>query len=297
MRIEHYRRRVSALWLITLLAAASFTEGHAAETLILYPKVTPPIQRIYSAIIEGIQNNLPKSDSLAITQDTQPAELTLSLRANSPVTIIALGKTTAEKIKQSGYKGQLIVAATLFDPGDYRGVSLAIDSRALIEKIHTLLPFIKRVFILDSPTRSRISLQPKNLNSEPRIIPFYDEDPLVITRKLAQLLEQEASPTDAILLPSHIDRNILYEMARLAWDNKIILLSTNLAHLKDGVLLAFYPDNVGMGKQIAAFSQAEHGEDFQSLRYLNSALNPTLAKHLGIDFSPAVLSQFELQVK
>ncbi|MCK5190074.1 MAG: hypothetical protein KAR12_08460, partial [Methylococcales bacterium] len=72
---------------------------------------------------------------------------------------------------------------------------------------------------------------------------------------------------------------------------------TNLAHLKEGILMAFYPDNTGMGRQIGSFVIEHKNQDYQTLAHIHVALNPSIARHLGLEFAPDALNQFQLLVK
>ena len=296
MRPEICRRLVNAI-LIVLQFASTACLAEETRTIIIYPNVKAPIQRIYISIIEGIKQVSPQSEILAIDYDTQPTQLEVTLQKIKPDKIITLGRTMAEKVAQTDHRDQMIVAAALFDPVEYPGVSLAIDSRILLKKIKSLLPFVKKVFVIDDPLHPSITVYPENLQGQPLITPLYHKDPLVNTRVLWKLLDKDATKSDAIMLPSHLDRDILYELAQLAWEKKITLLSTNLAHLKEGILMAFYPDNTGMGRQIGSFVIEHKNQGYQSLAHIHVALNPSIARHLGLEFSPDVLNQFQLLVK
>ncbi len=296
MRSEICKRLIIAI-LINLLIVGIACPAEQTRTLIIYPNVKAPLQRIYTRIIEGINQVSLQSKILTINIDTQPSQLEATLQQIKPEKIITLGRTTAEKVAQTDYRDQMIVAAALFDPFEYSGISLAIDSRILLKKIKTLLPFVNNVFVIDYPSQPSIRIYSENLQGQPLITPLYHKDPLVNTQVLWKLLDKNASKSDAIILPSHLDRDILYELVQLAWEKKIILLSTNLAHLKEGVLMAFYPDNTGMGRQIGSFVIEHKAPGYESLSYIHVALNPTIAKHLGLKFAPDVLSQFQLLVK
>jgi len=296
MRPEICKRLIIAC-LIAMQIAGSACRAEGTRTLIIHPNVKAPAQRIYANIIEGIKQASPLSDSLAIDKNTQSSQLEVNLEKINPDKIIVLGRTMAEKITQTDYRNKMIVAAALFGPDEYPGVSLSIDSRVLLKKIKSLLPFVKKVFVIDDPIQPSITLYPENLRDQPLFTPLYHKDPLINAQALWKLLDKDASTLDAILLPSDLDRDILYELAQLAWEKKIILLSTNLAHLKEGILMAFYPDNRGMGRQIGSFVIKHKNQDYQTLAHIHVALNPTIAKHLGLEFTPSALSQFRLQVK
>ena len=296
MRSEICRLAIAAALMILPIITA-VCQAESARTIIIFPRINAPVQRIYDTIIEGIQKTLPQSTPLSLDRSLQPAEVESAIRPFNPDKIIVLGRTTAEKVALSDYRDKMVVAGVLFEPDEYSGISLAIDSRRLLQEIKTTLPSIKRVFVVGSPRQPNIRIYPESLQGQPLIVPQIHEDPLINSRQLWQLLEQATHNTDAIILPSHLDRDILYELVQLAWRKKIILLSTNLAHLKEGVLMVFYPDNAGMGRQIGDFATQHSGPGFESLTHIQIALNPTVAKHLGLKFAPDALKRFKLQVK
>ncbi|WP_404357265.1 hypothetical protein [Methylotuvimicrobium sp. KM1] len=296
MRPEIYRRVIAAALMI-LSIIASVCHAESTRTIIIFPQVKAPTQRIFDAIIEGIEQTLPDSTPLTVDQRMQPEQLDSVLNSFNPERIIVLGRATADRIASSPHRDKMIVAGALFEPDEFAGVTLAIDSRRLLQEIKTILPSLRRVFVVGSPRQLHIRIYPASLRGQPAIVPELHEDPLINSRQLWQLLEQADPKTDAIILPSQLDRDILYELAQLAWQKKIILLSTNLAHLNQGVLMVFYPDNIGMGRQIGDFTIQHPGPGFESLTHIHIALNPTVAKHLGLSFAPQVLSRTPLQVK
>ncbi len=290
-------RRVIAVALMILPIIASVCQAEPTRTLIVLPQAKAPTQRIFDAIIEGIGQMLPDSTPLIVDHRMQPEQLDSVLNASNPERIIVLGRTTADRIASSPHRDKMIVAGALFEPDEFTGITLAIDSRRLLQEIKTILPSLRRVFVVGSPRQLHIRIYPESLNSQPSIVPELHQDPLTHSRRLWQLLEQADPKTDAILVPSQLDRDILYELAQLAWQKKVILLSTNLAHLNQGVLMVFYPDNIGMGRQIGDFTIQHPGSGFESLTHIHIALNPNVAKHLGLSFAPEVISRIQLQVK
>lgn len=296
MRPEICRHAIAATMMI-LSIIASVCQAESSRTVIVFPQVKAPTQRIYDAIIEGIKQTLPNSTPLSVDNPVQPDQLDSVLNSFNPERIIVLGRTTADRIASSTHRDKMIVAGALFEPDEFTGVTLAIDSRRLLQEIKTILPSIRHVFVFDSTRQLHIRIHPESLNSQPSIVPQLHEDPLINSRQLWQLLEKADPKIDAIILPSQLDRDILYELAQLAWQKKIILLSTNLAHLNQGVLMVFYPDNIGMGRQIGNFTTLHPGPGFESLTHIHIALNPTVAKHLGLSFTPEVLGRIQLQVK
>jgi len=115
-------------------------------------------------------------------------------------------------------------------------------------------------------------------------------------RLLGHLAEEEATTSDAVLIPANLPSNIFYEIAKIAWDRKIILLSTNLAHLESGVLMAFYPDPEGLGEQLGTLSNTGKFE-FENLNAVTAGLNQRVAQHLNIEIEASKLELFSVKLK
>jgi ABC-type uncharacterized transport system substrate-binding protein len=115
-------------------------------------------------------------------------------------------------------------------------------------------------------------------------------------RLLGHLVEEEATTSDAVLIPANLPSNIFYEIAKIAWDRKIILLSTNLAHLENGVLMAFYPDPEGLGEQLGVLANTGKFE-FENLKAVTAGLNQRVAQHLNIEIEASKLDLFSVKLK
>ena len=115
-------------------------------------------------------------------------------------------------------------------------------------------------------------------------------------RILGHLVEQEATIGDAVMVPANLPGNILFEITKIAWERHVILLSTNLAHLESGVLMVFYPDEIGLGEQLGTL--ANSGEPvFESLKWVHAALNQRVAQHLNLTIEAKALGQFSVKFK
>ena len=115
-------------------------------------------------------------------------------------------------------------------------------------------------------------------------------------RLLGQLVEQDATTSDAVLIPANLPGNILFEITKIAWDRKIILLSTNLSHLESGVLMVFYPDEEKLGEQLGNLANNSK-PGFENLQSVNAGLNQRVAQHLDIAVEASVLDQFSVKLK
>jgi putative ABC transport system substrate-binding protein len=85
-----------------------------------------------------------------------------------------------------------------------------------------------------------------------------------------------------------------------AWERDLAVFSSNLAHIKNGVLFALYPDNKNMGRSLAelALNQMHNGEStplgIMPLHDIFTAVNIRTAEHLGLKFTNQIRRDFNL---
>lgn len=247
----------------------------------------------YAQVIAGIEKI--NSHAQRIEVEGNSVNFQTLLDENRPDKVIALGKGVVDAIYNTSYRDRTFAGLMYFKSSDYRGVGLALDNRVLVEQLSRYLPSVKRIFIVQQAHYQTIDYIPNELMSSPMIEVREGVDSLDTIRVLGHLLE-DSNATDAVFIPANLPNNILYEVAKVAWDRKIILLSTNLGHLENGVLIAAYPDDVSLGEQLGRLVN-RNGPVYEGVKVISFALNRRVAQHLAIEFEPAVLDSFTLKVK
>ena len=106
------------------------------------------------------------------------------------------------------------------------------------------------------------------------------------------------------LLPDPVavdDRLILPLLLRGAWDQSILVFSSNPAHVRRGALFALFPDNKEMGKSLARMSEiyikggeASMDNNIVPLHDLQAAINVRTAEHIGLFISDEQRQKFSL---
>jgi hypothetical protein len=285
-------------WICRLLGGLFFLVscglyGQESPVLIVYPQVEEPLHGIYAAIIQGIEHKVSNTELLELPEGTHDAQGELD--RHHPSKIIALGKRVADTIGKSSYRGQTLVGMVHSNPSEAAGVSLALGSQDFAKRLAHLAPSIKRVFVVQEHTHPAITNSLVSA-STPAIIIREGGDMTATIRLLGHLVEEEATTSDAVLIPANLPSNIFYEIAKIAWDRKIILLSTNLAHLENGVLMAFYPDPEGLGEQLGVLANTGKFE-FENLKAVTAGLNQRVAQHLNIEIEASKLDLFSVKLK
>jgi hypothetical protein len=279
-------------WLFLLVSCSVYAQG--SPVLIVYPQVEEPLHGIYAGIIQGIKRKISNTELLELPDGTDDAQSELD--RHHPNKIIALSKRVAHTIGKSSYRGQTLVGMVHTNPSEAVGVSLAMDSQDFTKLLLHLAPFIKRIFVIQEHTHPAITSIRVDSASTPTIVIREGGDMTATIRLLGHLVEEEATTSDAVLVPANLPNNIFYEIAKIAWDRKIILLSTNLAHLESGVLMAFYPDPEGLGEQLGVLANTGKFE-FENLKAVSAGLNQRVAQHLTIEIEVSKLELFSVKLK
>jgi hypothetical protein len=279
---------------VLLLVFSCSLQGKEPQVLIVYPKVEEPLNSLYASVITGIGHKIRNSDLLALPEGITDAQS--ELEHHHPDKIIALGKRVADIVIKSQYRQQTFIGMVYANPSGTAGVSLAFESQAFANRLAQLCPVITRVFVVQENTHPAITRNLVAVASIPKVIIREGEDMIATIRILGHLVETEATSGDAVMVPANLPDNIFYEIAKIAWDRKITLLSTNLAHLEGGVLMVFYPDEVGLGEQLGALATTDN-PGFENLKTVNVGLNQRVAQHLNMAIEPAKLTQFSVTLK
>ncbi len=278
--------------LFCLLFISSPSDGKEPRIVVAYPVSDTTQALTYSHVIDGIEKVLGPTELLEVPEGADTVQTQLN-RFN-PDKVIVLGKRVAVAINKTAYPKPVLVGLAHFTPSEYSGVSLALDSRSLCTQLSRFLPAVKRVIVVQQAGHQAIV--PVVNETSPTLELREGSDQLATIRLLGHLVGEEATASDAVFIPANLPIDMLYEVAKVAWDKKIILLSTNLAQLDTGTLMGFYPDELALGVQLGQLAlQIKPG--YEGIKGIRLALNKKVAQHLGIYFDPATLDLIPVKIK
>jgi hypothetical protein len=212
-----------------------------------------------------------------------------------PDKIIALDKGAAELTAKTTYRYNAIAGLFPFDAKEFNGISLTMDINAVTERLARLTPAIKRVFIVQQKGFLSFSGNPK-AGASPVVVMLEGQDSLTTIRLLSHTIEQEATTSDAVFIPPNVPDDIMFKIGLSAWDKKIKLLSVNMWHLENGVLMIFFPEPVALGERLAE-QVVKPQLGYSTVTNIAAGLNRRLAQHHDVDFTPETENQFEVKIK
>lgn len=285
------------------------TSVHAEQQpriAVLYPDAPPPYNKVFNAIISGIKESSTFATELyPLTMTTNQDDLKSWLDKRRISGIIALGKQGYIAAKYLETDRPIIVGALRVLPTNQSGISLAADPAQLFNQLDTLSPEVKRIFVVYSADRNDWIIDLAQHAAEHHkleLITYPVNDLRQAVRHYRDILKQIRSKNDAIWLPmdpiAANEKVVLPLLLQKSWDKDLVLISSTPSHVQRGALFSLYPDNTGLGRNLASMlsttmtSNTEQG--IRPLESLNLAVNLRTAAHLGLSFSSSQIKQFTL---
>lgn len=297
---------------MAVLAAqrAGAAEGGRPVTVV-YPELGEPFRQVFAAIVEGIEDRLHGSvTSLAMGAATAPADVAEGLRKRDAKVVIGLGRGGMRVA--AALAGELpvlvgcVVSVQESEARTFPVHTLAPDPAQLLARLRRLVPGARRVHLVFDPRLNgwlaRLAREAARAEGL-ELLAQEAMDPAEALRAYSQLLAAADPARDAVWLPQDpttVDDNaVLPLVLKEGWNRNMAVFSSHVAHVKRGALFSLYPDNVELGRTLAASAQrlltAPRGSSVGvlPLRQTRAALNIRTAAHLGLEVG-AVQSGFDL---
>jgi hypothetical protein len=243
---------------------------------------------IYSTVIKGVEKNL-STEILELNDDE--LDYQQKLDKIHPDRIIALGKQVVKSIDNTTYVDKMIAGIMFFDPSNYRGVSLIIDHSVIEQQVTALLPEIQKIYVIQQENNQSIYSRENSKRLE-----FKDYPDLLDAIRASSNMIEKSDSTVAIVLPPNTAPNIVFVLAKLAWDRNVVLISTNLSHLDVGVMMVLFPDAEATGEELASLAKLINPKG-QYTKNIKIALNSRVAQHLSKEFTQKQKDKFSITVK
>jgi len=290
-------------YLFVLSPQTAFSIEH---TSVIYPDLSGPYKNVFESILQGIAAQTDgKIHAYPVNGDFNLEALQQALAQNQSDGIITLSKRGYLTAQQLDTELPVAVGALSIVPNGISGISLAADPDKLFAKLKALLPKIDRVFVVYSEKSSGWLIPLAELAAQKHKLQLSThraENLREAMHHYRNLLQESKSDTDAIWLPldkvTVNDDVVLPMLLQKAWDKQLAIISNRPGHAKRGVLFSVYPDNYGMGKELAKLlkklKKTPERPIVIPLNKLQLGANLRTASHLGITFTPRQLENFTL---
>lgn len=270
--------------------------ARAQSLTVLYPAIGEPYRAVFAEIIQGIEE-LSKAKVRGIPLGDDAGDLRATLKHGKVV--IALGRQGLKAADTLDAATGIVVGGVGAAPdngrdGHLSGISLTPDPALLFGLLKNLLPSARRVIVIYDPRSNEplIRLAREAARAHGLELVALEASTLASAARIyeAQLAAADGR-RDALWLPQDAvtaeETTILPLVLKESWRRNLPVFSSSVLHVRKGVLFGVYPDNVQLGRDLAALALAlQNGEPSRRgvtpLRAVRTALNIRTAGHLGI---------------
>lgn len=279
---------------------------------VVYPDIGEPYRSVFTKIIEGIETRAKfQVFSFAVGAGVDASGLRRALRAKDVKVVIALGRQGLQAADGLESEFGIVVGGVVAVPEDeVRGravISLSPDPALLFARLKSLVPNARRVHVVYDPRQNdwliRLAREAAR-NNGLELVAQEARDLKTAVRLYQDILADVDERRDVVWLPQDpttVEENVVLPLVlRDAWERRLPVFSSSFGHVKRGVLFSLYPDNVGLGRNLAgsAMSFLSTGEPASRgvtpLRDVQTAVNLRTAKHLGLSISSQQQRGFDL---
>ncbi len=292
---------LSLMWLPPVAQAAS--DEAARAIAVIYPDIGEPYRSIFNAIIEGIEDKIRgKVAAYPVSANSTATDLPAELKRRDIKTVIALGRQGLKAIGPLDHSLNMTAAGVLSVPESesqsFAIHSLAPDPALLFGRLKALMPGARRVIVIYDPRQNNwlVRLAKDAAKVYGLELVAKEATDLKTALKLYQeTLASSDARQDVLWLPQDsttVDENaVLPLVLQEAWNQSLLVFSSNVNHVKRGVLFALYPDNLELGRALGAWavaagsSASAAGKGVIPLRQVLMAVNTRTATHLGVNLA------------
>ena len=270
----------------------------ASGVVVLVPDIEEPFRSIFLRIIEGIETRISGRVDIVFVNTQTPGQIAAEVKRRQARLVVAMGRQGLKSI--SALEGNMPVIASCVvsvQESEIRGYpvyTLAPDPAALFTHLRRLIPSARRVSVVIDPRQNAWLIKRALEAARPLSIEVaaHETDDLATALRLyTQILRSAESERDVLWLPQDsttvIADAVLPLVLKESWNRGIAVFSSQLAHVKRGVLFALYPDEKELGRTLGdavarTLAGGKVDEGILPLRDVRIAINTRNASHLGL---------------
>lgn len=272
-----------------------------AQLAVIYPDIGEPYRSVFGAIVEGVEDRARgKVFGIAIPMGGSPPAISEELRRRDVKAVIALGRSGLKAAAHLDKQIAVLAGGVLSVPeSEAHGMlvqSLAPDPALLFAKLKAFAPFVKRVVVVHDPRQNDWLIQLAREAAKAQsleLLALEADDLKSAVRRYQEQLTSLHPKHDALWLPQDAttveESTVLPLVLRESWELNLIVFSSNVVHVRRGVLFSLYPDNIEIGRFLAGAALAslqpggQGARGIQALKQVLTAVNTRTAAHLGLD--------------
>lgn len=286
------------LMLLALPLARAVADDNARGIAVLYPDIGEPFRSVFSTIINGIEDQAKgRVSSIAVGASPNLQDINAELRKRDVRTVIALGrnglKVATVLDKQWGVVAGGVLSVPESQARDFAVNSLAPDPALLFAKLKTIMPAARRVIVVFDPRQNDWLIRLARYAAKDQgmeVLALEAQDLKTAITKYREVLASADPKRDALWLPQDsttVDETVVMPLVlEECWGRGVAVFSSNVTHVKRGVLFSLYPDNVELGRSLGRMALSPNAswiKGLTPLREVRLAVNTRTASHLGLN--------------
>jgi putative ABC transport system substrate-binding protein len=277
---------------------------------VLYPNVSEPFRSAFISMIQGIEERTRvRVRSFAVDAKVDPAELNAQLKRAGTRVVIALGRQGLGVAANLDRDITVLVGGALLlsdaEIVNMNGISLTPDPAILFARLRSLLPDVRRVQVVYDPRKTEWLLRIARDAARAQgleLVAHEARDLSQAAHIYTSLFASAEGRRDAVWLPHDTttveESTLLPLILKEAWNSGVPIFSSNVLHVKKGALFAMSPNNVELGRSLAAsalglMAGESRRKGVQPLRELHAAINLRTASHIGLNLGALQQRSFD----
>jgi putative ABC transport system substrate-binding protein len=279
---------------------------------VVYPEIGEPYRSVFGKIIEGIEARARAPvTSYAVTAGTDADALRATLKSKDVRVVIALGRQGMRTADALNREFGVVVGGVMAVPEEEARnravISLSPDPALLFARLRSLASQVKRVHVIYDPHQNNWLLRLARDAAREQgleLLAYEARDLKTAARLYQDVLARAEVERDALWLPQDAttvdEATILPLVLRESWDRRLPVFSSSFGHVRRGVLFSLYPDNLGLGRNLAGTALGllgpndAAGRGVVPLKDVQLAVNLRTARHLGLNFTNRQQQGFDL---
>ena len=274
---------------------------------VVYPETREPYRQIFLSILQGIEEAYHgQVISRELASDYKLAELEVWLKRNEYQQVIALGQRGMHSMADVKAPPRTVIGAALISPSEskYSGISLVPSPLRIVPLVRKLVPQVKRIYVIGDISEQWIFDRSKEIFTDEtlELVLIQANTIQEVALKYREVLLNMKSTSDALWISANgisLANPILNNVLEAAWNNNLVVFSSNLSDVKRGALFSFYANNRDMGNELVDFTIKMGRLNESEVRVVPTesvsvALNIRTADHLNLHYDKDSVKIFSL---
>jgi hypothetical protein len=281
-----------------------WSQDKTSPVAVIYPDAPSPIKQAMEQIVSGIERTTKDLSVhyLPVNESIPKQTIQRQLTSLNPYPMITLGDSSLEFAKSLGYNEDRLLAAVLRktskDTVKHGLISLALDENVIKKYLRLFAPQIRTIHYGDDGRKAIWGSKTPGSDFPHFKTTRINNSQSAIVKYLWEKITTADPSQEAVWINTHLEPYVLYKLSEKAWERGVLLISSNISHLNNGVSLVFFINNQSMGERIGELVKVMRENKSppppEALTAVSQGINVKFARHAGINIPSDLSVHFEV---